>query len=103
MEPVLKSDAERRYYNRTDVRCQVIYRPFKEEAFKDAVLINISETGVLIGTNEKLDLDTHLYLKIESPDDEEQPIQLLIETIRDAEKFDAFEYCYGCMILDVFY
>jgi len=103
MEPLPNNNDDRRYYNRTDVGCHVVYKPFNEEDFREARLINISETGALIGVNEKLDIDTHLYLKIESTEEDEQPIQMLAETIRSAEKIEGYDYCYGCMILDVFY
>ena len=103
MEPVPNTNIDRRYYNRTDIGCQVTYKPFNEENYKDAILVNISETGALIGVNEKLDLDSHLYLILESSDKDEQPIQMLAETIRTAETIDGYAYCYGCMILDVFY
>ena len=103
MEPVHNTNVDRRYYTRTEIGCQVAYRRFNEEKYKEGVLVNISETGALIGVNEKLDLDTHLYLIIESAEEDEQPIQMLAETIRLADTVDGFDYCYGCMILDVFY
>ncbi|MFW2373914.1 MAG: PilZ domain-containing protein [Gammaproteobacteria bacterium] len=105
MEPLPNTDtnADRRYYNRTDIGCHVTYKLFNEEKYKDAVLVNISETGALLGVSEELNIDTHLYLIVESTDEYEQPIQMLAETIRTADSIEGYAYCYGCMILDVFY
>ena len=74
---------------------------FNEESYKDAVLVNISEAGALIGVNEKLDLDTQLYLLLESTEENQEPVQMLAEIIRSADSIDGYTYCYGCMILDV--
>jgi len=103
MQPEPNISAERRYYNRTEIECAVAYRPFKQEEYKQAVLINISETGALIAVNEKLGIDAQIFLKLESTDENEQPIQMLAETVRSSERLNGYEYCYGCMILDVFY
>lgn len=103
MEPKPNNYVDRRYYNRTDIDCSITYRPFQQENYKDAVLINISETGALIGVHEELGIDAQIYLKIESTDENEQSIQMLAETVRSADMLDGYEYCYGCMILDVFY
>jgi len=103
MEPVHKTNVDRRYYKRTGIDCHLVYKLIHEENYKDAVLVNISETGALIGVNEKLDLDTHLNLLLESTEENEQPIQMMAVTIRSADTIDGYAYCYGCMILDVFY
>lgn len=103
MEQSPQKNTDRRYYHRTDIGSPVAYKPYNDESYRDGILVNISETGALIGVNEKLELDTHLYLKMESGEENEPPIQMLAETIRVAEKLEGYEYCYGCMILDVFY
>jgi len=101
MEPVHSNNLDRRYYNRTEIDCHVVYKLINDENHKDAVLVNISEAGALIGVNEKLDLGTHLYLLLEPAEENEQPIQMLSETIRSADTVDGYAYSYGCMILDV--
>ncbi|MBT8438461.1 MAG: PilZ domain-containing protein [Gammaproteobacteria bacterium] len=102
MEPVHTTNVDRRNYNRTEIDCQVVYKLVNEETYKDAVLVNLSEAGALIGINEKLELDTQLYLQLESTEENQQPIKMLVETIRSADTTDGYSYCYGCMILDVF-
>ena len=102
MDPVHTTNVDRRYYNRTEIDCQIVYKLVNEEIYKDAVLINLSEAGALIGVNEELELDTQLYLRLESTEENKQPIQMLAETIRSADAIDGYTYCYGCMILDVF-
>ena len=101
MESVPKTNVDRRHYSRTEIDSQVAYKLINDESYKDAVLVNISEAGALIGVNEKLDLDTQLYLLLESTEENEKPVQMLAEIIRSADSIDGYTYCYGCMILDV--
>ena len=101
MKPMPKQSEDRRYYERTEICSPVKYRLSEEDDYKEALLINISETGALIGVNEELGMDTHIYMKMESDEVNQQPIKILVDTVRNAETIEGYQYCYGCMILDV--
>ncbi len=91
---------DRRFYPRTLINGEISISSEQNTTCDKGLMLNISQTGVLIGTNNKLDIQTQLNLVMESERVDEAPIEILAEVIRTAEKSNECKYTYGCLILE---
>ena len=91
---------DRRFYPRTLINGDIKLTKSQDTSSEQALILNISQTGVLIGTNSKLDIQAQLNLKMESDREDEAPIEITAEVIRSAEESDECKYTYGCLILE---
>ena len=101
MSALPNSNLDRRYYPRTLINSQVKYKLSDESTYNTGLMLDISQTGILIGSNHQLQTDTPITVMMESGQEDESPIEIAAEVIRIAEAFDSYDYTYGCMILDV--
>ena len=55
----------------------------------------------LINVDHALEIDSHITLVITSGKEDESPIKLTADVIREASNQGDYAFTYGCMILDV--
>lgn len=92
---------DRRVYPRIAVNGAVKYRLQPEAEFSDGLMIDISQTGLLIRLDKPLHVDTLVYLRMEADQTNDNPIEITAEIVRIADSDLPDQFCYGCMILDV--
>lgn len=90
---------DRRFYPRTLINGDIKINSDQFNTYDEGLMLNISQTGVLIGTNHKLNLQSQINLIMEPDQQGEAPIEIVAEVVRNAEKSDACDYTYGCLIL----
>jgi len=101
MSIVSDSSKERRFSPRADINGEIKYRLPDDSNFSSGILINVSQTGVLISLKHKVPDDTVLTVLMESHLDDEPPVEISTEIIREASFSENHAYCYGCKILNV--
>jgi len=95
------TDFERRVSQRVPIDGQIKYKLENETRFHTGMMIDISQSGVLISLNQPLTVNTRLSLLMESDNSGEPAIEICAVIIRIAEHASDYAYSYGCMILDV--
>ena len=92
---------DRRFSPRAPINGKMKYRLPENRNLSSGILINISQTGALLGFKHKMPADTVLTVLMESHLDDEPPVEITTEIIREATYNEGHSYCYGCRILDV--
>jgi len=101
MSKISNSTKERRFSPRASINGEIKYRLPDDSNFSSGILINVSQTGVLIGLKHKVSDDAVLTVLMESHLDDEPPVELSTEIVREASFCENHAYCYGCKIIDV--
>ena len=101
MSAVAFNQPEQRVYPRVVINGEIKYKLSEDQPFNDAMMINISQSGLLISLDQQLDTDTRLTLLMESGKDDQSPIEIIAEVIRVADNNSDYAYDYGCTIVDV--
>jgi len=92
---------DRRNYPRFLLNRHISYKLKDDTSFYNGTIVNISETGALINVDRKFDIDSHIILEVTPEKEDEAPVKLCADIIREANFRGDFAYSYGCIILDV--
>jgi hypothetical protein len=87
---------------RHEIDTPVMYRTEQMQAFESAVIKNISETGVLISTNRKIELGSRIHAIIPEDGKVKQPVHLIVTIVREAGGETEHAFAYGCRIEQLF-
>jgi len=101
MSKLSDNTTERRFSPRAPINSEIKYRLPDDTNLSSGILINVSQTGILIGLKHKLSGDTILTVLMESHLDDEPPVEISTEIIREASYCENHAYCYGCKIINV--
>ena len=71
------------------------------DTYHKALIIDLSQTGILIGTDQPLEKHTQFSLLFESDVDAELPIEIQAKVVRLASSLGDNCFTYGCAISDV--
>lgn len=88
----------RRSRPRTEIHATIQYQVQGEITFKECVLHNISETGVLISCSQDLDIGADVHVVMESENPDELAIHILGTVVRKTTEPGVDDVCYGCRI-----
>ena len=91
---------DKRSAPRRDIYMSIQYRVRHYEPYRETMLLNLSQTGLLIFISERLSLRTPVTFII-SPDKTTsgEPIRVIATIIREASHTDDGCHTYGCRIL----
>ena len=92
---------DRRNYPRTLINSQVSYKLANDTSYSEAIMIDVSQTGVLLDLKHELAEEALLTLIMKSDKEDEPPIEITAEVARAANANNDDTYSYGCLILDV--
>ncbi|MCW8933586.1 MAG: PilZ domain-containing protein [Gammaproteobacteria bacterium] len=92
---------EKRFSPRAAINGQIKYRLADESNLSSGILLNVSQTGALIGLKHKVPENTVLTILMESHLDDEPPVEISTKIIRTENDCEDHAYCYGCKIIDV--
>lgn len=95
------SNQERRTSIRSSINGQTRFKLENGDTYSKALIIDMSQTGVLIGIDKPLQEHTRFFLTMESESDYEGSIEIHAEVIRLQRELGDGCYTYGCMIHDV--
>jgi len=101
MSNLSNNTIERRFSPRAPINGEIKYRLPENADLSSGVLINISQTGALLGLKHKLPEDTVLTILMESHLNDEPPVEISTEITRIETYCEDYSYCYGCKIIDV--
>lgn len=101
MSKLSNNVTERRFSPRASINGEIKYRLPDDSDFSSGILINVSQTGVLIGLKHEVPDDTVLTVLMESHLDDEPPVEISTAIIREASFCENHAYCYGCKIINV--
>jgi hypothetical protein len=93
---LLKEDQRSR--PREEIHANMQYQIQDTEAFKEGVLHNISETGVLISCSQNLEPGSRINIVMPSEDPKEFAIHISGVIVRKISEPDVAISCYGCNI-----
>jgi len=101
MSKLSSNTIDRRFSPRASINGEIKYRRPDNSDMSSGVLINISQTGALLGLKHKIPEDTVITVLMESHLDDEPPVEISTEIIRVETYCEDHSYCYGCKILNV--
>jgi len=101
MSKTTDNTIDRRFSPRAPINGDIKYRLANANELSSGTLINLSQTGALLGLKHKVSEETVLTILMESHLDDEPPVEISTEIIRVATYCEDHAYCYGCKILDV--
>ena len=101
MPSILTTEFERRVSPRIAINGELKYKLDGEQAFREGIMLDLSQSGTRISLDQKLELNTCLTLLVESDRAGEPPIEITAKVVRIAQHNGRYYHTYGCMILDV--
>ncbi len=95
------NDKERRTAIRSHINGETRFKLENGDIYSKALIIDMSQTGVLIGIDKILQAHTRFCLTMESEKDYEGSIEIHAEVIRLQKELGDGCYTYGCKIHEV--
>lgn len=92
---------DRRSSTRNLINGAVRFKSDSDNDFSKAIIIDISQTGVLIGLDRAIDTNTQFTLMLEEDEKYEGPIEIHAEVIRLDKSLGDDCYTYGCKIMEI--
>jgi len=96
---------DRRTSPRTHINSPVDYKPLDAPSYKVGNLVDISQTGILINTDQKFSTNEKIKVVVKPDTETDSPIEITAYVIRTAKPSNDHEYIhkysYGCLIQSV--
>lgn len=92
---------DRRSSSRNTINGIVKFKCNDDTEFGKALIIDISQTGVLIGLDQQIGDETQVCLMLEDNSQYEGPIEIKANVVRLAKSLGDNCYTYGCKICDI--
>ena len=92
---------DRRSSARNEINGAVRFKCDNESEFSKAIIIDISQTGVLIGLDKEIEKNTRFTIMLEEEEKYEGPIEIHAEVIRLDKSLGDECYTYGCKITEI--
>ncbi len=89
---------DRRSAPRTLINGAIKFKCSSDNDFSRALIVDISETGVLIGLDHRISNDQEIMLMLEAKDQYEGQIEIAAKVVRLAKSLGDDCYTYGCEI-----
>ena len=101
MSVLPENDVEKRLYPRIAINGEAKYKLDKNAEYKNGMMINLSQNGVLICLDQELPTETRMTLLMQSDNDDEAPVEITIEIVRVVKRDNDGAHNYGCKILNI--
>lgn len=95
------NDYDRRSSDRSIINGTTHIKLANHDTLNPAVILDLSQTGVLIGVAQKLDIHSEFCLLVESRTEQQRSYEIYAEVIRLEKSLGDECYTYGCSIQEV--